>query len=166
MPEGVRSVLEMTSRDALRPAPKPDVPLRLERMRDCPASFFRYLYTEGGQQWRWVDRLGWTDDEIRAHLSQSAISMWLLTVRGTPAGYFELAQQDDGAVEIAYFGLLPEFTGAGLGRWMLTEATLTAWKLGANRVWLHTCTFDHPAALPNYLRRGFTVVREEPYAIP
>lgn len=165
MPLGIRSVLEMTSPGALRPAPSPDVPHRLDRMYDCPTSFYRYLYVEVGRPWRWVDRLPWTEEEIRAHLARPGIGLWLLTVRGTPAGYFELARHDDGAVEIAYFGLLPEFTGAGLGKWLLTEATRAAWDLGANRVWLYTCTFDHPAALPNYLRRGFTVISEEPYVV-
>jgi GNAT superfamily N-acetyltransferase len=67
----------------------------------------------------------------------------------------------DGAVEIAYFGLLPEYFGRGWDGHLLTRAVETAWGLGASRVWLHTCTLDHPAALPNYLRRGFRRVREE-----
>jgi GNAT superfamily N-acetyltransferase len=78
-----------------------------------------------------------------------------------PAGYFELRRQPDGAVEIAYFGLLPEFIGRGLGKFLLSEATRRAWELGATRVWLHTNTLDHAAALPNYLARGFSVVRTE-----
>ena len=83
--------------------------------------------------------------------------------RAAPAGYFELHAPGDGAVEIAYFGLLPEFFGRGWGGHLLTRAVDTAWSLGAARVWLHTCTLDHPAALPNYLRRGFRPVREETY---
>jgi GNAT superfamily N-acetyltransferase len=166
MPEGIRRYLEMTSPGALRPTSRPEVPLRVERMHDCPASFFRFLYEEVGRPWRWVERLAWTDNQIRAHLARPAVSMWLLTVRGTPAGYFELARGEVGAVEIAYFGLLPEFTGVGLGGWFLSEAVRTAWSLPATRVWLHTCTFDHPAALPNYLSRGFRVIREEPFVVP
>ncbi len=82
-----------------------------------------------------------------------------------PAGYFELCEHDDGAVEIVYFGLLPDFIGRGWGKYLLTGATQAAWGLGPSRVWLHTCTLDHPAALPNYLRRGFRAVREEWYAV-
>jgi GNAT superfamily N-acetyltransferase len=82
-----------------------------------------------------------------------------------PAGYFELRQHEDGSVEIAYFGLLPNFIGRGWGKYLLTRAVDTAWSLDPKRVWLHTCTLDHPAALPNYLKRGFRRVREEVYTV-
>ena len=81
----------------------------------------------------------------------------------TPLGYYELAREPDGAVEIVYFGLVAEAQGRGLGRGLLTHAVRTAWASGATRVWLHTCTLDGPAALPNYLARGFRPVREERY---
>ena len=84
-----------------------------------------------------------------------------MTVAGAPAGYFELRRDRDGGVEIAYFGLLPEFTGRGLGGHLLTAAVERAWAPGPERVWLHTNTLDHPAALPNYLKRGFTAFHSE-----
>lgn len=78
-------------------------------------------------------------------------------VSGTPAGYFELETQTDGNIEIAYFGLLPSFIGHGLGGALLTAAVERAWALGARRVWVHTCSLDHPRALPGYQARGFRV---------
>jgi hypothetical protein len=36
-----------------------------------------------------------------------------------------------------------------------------AWKLGQNRVWVHTCTLDHDAALANYKARGMVVYKTE-----
>jgi GNAT superfamily N-acetyltransferase len=87
----------------------------------------------------------------------------LLSVAGAPAGYFELESHRDGSVEVSYFGLLPEFRGRGLGKYMLTEAAQGAWAQGANRVWLHTCTLDHPGALANYLGRGFRPFKTETY---
>jgi GNAT superfamily N-acetyltransferase len=87
-------------------------------------------------------------------------------VRGAPAGFFELKAHADGGVEIAYFGLLPEFIGRGLGKHLLTEAVERAWGLGARRVWLHTCSLDDKAALPNYLARGFRPFHEETYTVP
>jgi GNAT superfamily N-acetyltransferase len=159
----VRTYLEMRSPEDLRAAPIPrDVP-RLERVEDCPVSFFRYLYAEVGRAYHWVDRLAWTDERVRAHLADPAISLWLLSWRAAPAGYFELRAHGDRSIEIAYFGLLPEFTGRGWGGYLLGRAVETAWKLEPERVWLHTCTLDHPAALPNYLKRGFRPVREEVY---
>lgn len=161
-----RTYLEMRSPDDLAAADTGERDLRLEPLAWCPASFYRYLYTEVGRAYRWHDRAHWSDPQIRTHLARDEVTVWLLTRGGAPAGYFELERHDaDNSVEIAYFGLLPEAIGRGLGRWLLTEAVRKAWTLGPERVWVHTCTLDHPAALPNYLARGFRVVREERYAV-
>jgi GNAT superfamily N-acetyltransferase len=159
----IRTYLEMSSPAELRPATSVEPEPRLERVGVCPVSFFRYLYAEVGRAFHWTDRLGWDDTRIREHLADPATSLWVLSWQGAPAGYFELRRSADGAIEIAYFGLLPEYVGRGWGGHLLTRAVETAWDLGASRVWLHTCTLDHPAALPNYLRRGFRRVREETY---
>ena len=161
-----RTYLEMTAASDLRPAPRTDPSARVERVEGSPASFYRYLYAEVGRACRWVDRLAWTDGDIRAHLATPGVSLWLLTVRAAPAGYFELKADAEGGVEIAYFGLLPEFIGRGYGKHLLTEAVERAWSLGARRVWLHTCSLDDPAALPNYLARGFRPFHEETYSVP
>ena len=159
-----RTYLQLASLAALRAAPSPDPRARVERMDGCPASFFRYLYAEVGRRYHWVDRLSWTDEEQRARLALPGVSVHLLAVAGAPAGYFELERHDgDGSVEIAYFGLLPEFLGRGLGKYLLSEAVRAGFAQGAARVWLHTCTLDDPAALPNYLARGFEPFRSETY---
>jgi ribosomal protein S18 acetylase RimI-like enzyme len=161
--EVVRTYLGMSEPGAARPAAKPDPRARVERVTGCPASFYRYLYVEVGRNYHWVDRLGWTDDEIRARLASPAVSLFLLTLAGAPAGYFELERHPDDSVEIACFGLLPEFFGRGLGKYLLSQATAAAWALEPGRVWLHTCTLDDPAALPNYLARGFRAFKRETY---
>ena len=63
----------------------------------------------------------------------------------------------DHDVEIETFGLVPEFTGKGLGGYALTLAVRQGWDLapGTRRVWLHTSSADNPNALPNFHRRGF-----------
>ena len=63
--------------------------------------------------------------------------------------------------EIAYFGLMPRFIGQGLGGWLLRKAIARAWEGESRRIWLHTCTLDHPSALPNYLRHGFVATGTE-----
>ena len=161
-----RTYLEMTAPTDLRPARSADPAARVERIEGCPASFYRYLYAEVGRAYRWTDRLAWTDEEIRAHLATPDVSVWLLTVKAAPAGFFELKTGGDGSTEIAYFGLLPEFIGRGYGKHLLTEAAERAWSTGAVRVWLHTCTLDDPAALPNYRARGFRPFKEETYNVP
>jgi GNAT superfamily N-acetyltransferase len=161
--EVTRTYLEMRSPGDLRPTPRPTDPPTLARIEACPGSFFRYLYAEVGRAYHWTDRLSWTDEQVRAHLDDPAVSLWLLTSGAAPAGYFELRTHDDRSVEIAYFGLLPEFVGRGWGGHLLTRAVETAWGMKPERVWVHTCTLDHPAALPNYLKRGFRPVRKEVY---
>jgi GNAT superfamily N-acetyltransferase len=161
--EVTRTYLEMRDPAELQAAGCEDLRICVEQLAECPVAFFRYLYVEVGRNYHWVDRLPWTDDDIVRHLSQTEISIWVMTEGSETAGYFELRRCEDGSFEIAYFGLLPGFIGRGLGKYLLTEAVEQAWAQGANRVWLHTCTLDDPAALPNYLKRGFRPFKTEQY---
>jgi GNAT superfamily N-acetyltransferase len=163
--EVTRTHVELVDRAALRAAARPDPRARVERVEGCPASFFRYLYAEVGRGWSWLERIGWSDEQIRARLSDPGVSLHLLTLAGAPAGYFELEKHPDGSVEISYFGVLHEFHGRGLGKYLLTEAVEAAWALDTSRVWLHTCTLDHPGALANYLARGFRPFKAETYEV-
>ena len=160
-----RTYLEMRAPAQLRHEPAPEPAPRVERLAQCSPELFRFLYAEVGRAFRWTDRLSWTDEQVLHHLSDPRTSIWLMSWEDTPAGYFELCQHEDGSVEIAYFGLLPDFMGRGWGKYLLSQAALAAWGLQPMRIWLHTCTLDHPAALPNYLKRGFKVVREEVYTV-
>jgi GNAT superfamily N-acetyltransferase len=160
--EVTRTYLEMISPQQLVPARERPPGVRVERVGSCPASFFRYLYVEVGRQYHWVDRLSWTDEQIRSYLA-GPVDVWVLYLDGAPGGYFELRRDPDRSVEIAYFGLLPQAIGKGLGKYLLTRAVEEAWALGPVRVWLHTCSLDHPSALSNYLKRGFQEVRREVY---
>ena len=161
--EVLRTYLELTERATSEAPVAPDPNASIERVADCPASFFRYLYVEVGRAYHWRDRLGWTDELVRDRLADPSVSLHLLSVAGAPAGYFELQRHPDHSVEIVYFGLLPEFIGRGLGRYLLGEAVAEAWRLGASRVWLHTCSLDDKAAMPNYLARGFRPFKTESY---
>lgn len=145
------------------PSPSPDA--IIERAEQCPPALWRLLYTEVGREYHWVDRLPWTDDDITRYLADPALELWVLRVEGEPAGYFELRHHDDGAVEVAYFGLRPAFTDQGLGKFMLTKAVERAWERGANRVWLHTSSLDHSSALSNCLARGFSIWKQETYDV-
>ena len=97
------------------------------------------------------------------HFASLSVELWVLYSDGAPAGFFELGQHADGSVEIVYFGIMRRYFGHGIGKHLLTCAVRAAWAMGANRVWLHTCTLDSPSALPNYLARGFDPVRTETY---
>jgi GNAT superfamily N-acetyltransferase len=161
--EVTRTYLQLSKLEDLNPALVDDSRVRIESLSECPASFYRYLYSEVGRFYHWTDRLPWTDDEIRSHLARPEITLWVMYGEGAPAGYFELERHPDGSIEIAYFGLIQEFLGRGLGKHLLTVAAEQAWRDGANRVWLHTCTLDDAAAMPNYRKRGFMPFKQETY---
>ncbi|MEI8195725.1 MAG: GNAT family N-acetyltransferase [Phycisphaerae bacterium] len=135
--------------------------LHVERAFQCAPSFYRYIYTEIGRANHWTDRLDWSDQRIRTHLGRPDISLWVVSLHGSPAGYFELVRLAEDEYEINYLGLLPDFQGRGLGKHLITAAVQTCWKLGAKRVQLDTSTLDHPAALKNYLKRGFKPYQTE-----
>jgi GNAT superfamily N-acetyltransferase len=161
--EVVRTYLELRSPAQLRPASAPASDVRFVRRDRIAIEAYRALYHDVGARLYWRDRDAWTDAQLAHHLARREITVWECLVGRDSAGYFELDRHDDGSVEIAYFGLRPEFIGRGIGKAMLTRAADEAWALGANRVWLHTCTLDSSHALPNYLARGFTEFRRETY---
>ena len=57
----------------------------------------------------------------------------MLLYKCTSTGYFELNIQDKD-VELAYFGLFPQFVGKGLGGRLLSAAIENAWGTETNRV--------------------------------
>lgn len=125
------------------------------------AAFCRFLYASVGAPWKWYMRRDWTAAQWKRHIGRESLRIWVAYLRGTPCGYFELEHHADNSTEIALFGLLPEFIGQGLGKALLQDALQTAWCSNPTRVWLHTCSLDHPQALPNYLARGMHICRKE-----
>jgi len=161
--EVVRTHLELRDLAELRPARLPAEPVALRLHRPIRASEYRALYALVGERWFWRDRLVWTEAELDRYLSSPDVHVWTLNIGGATAGYFELQHHPDDAVELMYFGLVESFIGRGLGGWLLTRAAEEAFAIGAQRVILNTCTLDSPRALPNYLARGFSIVREDRY---
>lgn len=153
--------LEMASRDAFRPADREVTGIRLRRETGADAGeLARQCYATVGGPWQWTDRAdvdaaGWAE-----WLAAEGGELWIAREGGTIAGYFVLLIRGH-EVELRYFGLAPAHIGRGIGGWLLSRAVERAWAHGPRRVTLNTCTLDGPAALPNYLARGFTVVREE-----
>lgn len=158
-----RTYLEMRSPDALVPGHPPAGDIAVRHESPCTPALYRALYLGVGAEHRWTDRAAWSDEQIAAHLARPGLGVWTLRMAGDAAGFFELEPLPDGSVQVAYFGVMPAFIGRGLGGYLLTEAVRTAWTYTPTRVWLHTCTFDHPSALPNYLARGFAVTGTEDY---
>jgi GNAT superfamily N-acetyltransferase len=134
------------------------------RVPDPSPALYRFCYRTVGAAYHWRDRWDWSDAQIREHLAGPETTLYVAHRGGEFAGWYEL-HRVDGSVEIAYFGLAPGAIGRGLGRHLLSCAVRDAWTLGATRVWLHTCTLDHPHALPNYRARGFVPYRSEQYDV-
>jgi GNAT superfamily N-acetyltransferase len=152
--------LELASPEAFRPSAR-EHRLEFRRLSAPAPEFARFLYATVGAAYGWLDRLRWSRDEWLARLGEENRELWVAYEDGAPAGYYELVKRADGGVEVDYLGLLPHAVGQGKGSLLLGEVVRRAWALGANRVYLNTCSLDHPNALKNYLARGFTVVREE-----
>ena len=124
--------------------------------------FNRFLYQFVGGSWEWSDKLPWSDDEWKAYAEKNNLRTWVAYFKGSPAGYYELQQQNGDDVEIASFGLAPKFIGKGFGGYLLSQAIKSAWEWkDTRRVWVHTCNLDHPYALPNYKARGMKVYNVE-----
>jgi GNAT superfamily N-acetyltransferase len=149
--------LELTDPARLRPPARPARrPLQVERST-APGTSER-LYRSVGAGWQWTDRLGWSAARWAAW--EAGVETHVARVDGEEAGYVELDASQPGAVEVAYFGLLPAFHGAGLGGHLLTFGLRRALEL-APRVWVHTCSLDGPHALANYQARGLELFRTE-----
>ena len=126
-------------------------------------SFYRFLYYEVGQPWNWVDRRKMSDEALQEIIQNPCVQIHVIYKKGIPAGYVELNGNVSDEIEIAYFGLMPECIGGGLGKKFLQWSILKAWSMDVQRVWLHTCTLDHPSALLLYKRMGFVAYDSEEY---
>lgn len=120
------------------------------------------MYASVGSTFSWVDRLRWTDEELYAWLTRPDVTILVLYLDGTPAGYAELvSESDEPGTEVKYIGVFPEFHGRGLGKHLLTVAVQRAFDDGASRVWLSTRSTDGPHAIANYTARGFVAYRTQ-----
>jgi len=148
--------LEMRSPEDFRPKILDRDDVRGDKVEIPTPAVNHFFFVNVGRPWKWYSRLSWTFAEWKALVGKKTVTTWIGYVKGSPFGYIELVQQDE-SVEIAFFGLLPQYIGSGLGGFLLSEAVRLAWALEPARVWVHTCTLDHKYALNNYLARGFSV---------
>ena len=159
--EMVITHLEMTSRPVRPHAPHRGEKLALMRAEQPTASFYRFLYNTVGGPWLWYERRRMDDEQLLSIIRDSRVEIYVLYVGGVPAGYSELDCREDDEVELAFFGLLPEFIGRGLGHYLLDWSVDQAWSKRPSRVWVHTCNFDHPKAVVVYQQAGFVPYHQE-----
>jgi GNAT superfamily N-acetyltransferase len=146
----VVTYLEMTERP--KPRPMPDSALRLERWREVEPARYRMLFSRVGGRWLWFSRLAMDDAKLKAAVAEVHA---VVDRSGIEVGMIELDFSQAGECLIRFLGLVPELAGRGHGRWLFAQTLALAWRPGVTRVHVNTCTLDHPAALPAYLRAGF-----------
>ncbi len=152
--------LEMSTHSK-RAIPPPRDGLSIIQAKKPTLAYYRFLYDTVGRDYHWHSRGKLADAELSALIQNPLNEVHVLHVEGTPAGFAELDRRIRDEIELVQFGLLPEFIGRGLGKFFLHWTIDRAWSYQPKRFWLHTCTLDHPAALPNYLQAGFTLYKEE-----
>ncbi len=146
--------LEMLEKPRLR-AMAP-VPFRLNRWKQPTVEKYRALFRRIGEPWLWFSRLVMADHDLIAIIHDPAIEIYAVEdPRGIEIGLLELDFRVAGEVEIGFFGLIPELSGKGHGPWLMGQALALGWRAGISRMWVHTCTLDHPGALRFYIRNGF-----------
>lgn len=160
----ITTYLEMRSPDQLRPK-RADARFQVCEQTERDWRFNRDLYFRVGEQWLWIDKRPWTDDQWNEHATAPGLWTFAGYYDQALAGYYELRRDGEDGIEIAYFGLLPGFVGRGLGGALLTSAIEEAWSrrsgIAPARVWVHSCNRDHPQALANYQARGMIVYKVE-----
>ncbi len=154
----VVTYLEMTEKPALRPVGLPETALL--RMDEPEIDWYRDLFRRIGTDWLWFARLAMPDDEMARILNDPHVEVYVVARQGCQKGLLELDFRDPENVELAYFGLVPEAIGGGLGRWLMNKAIEIVWdRPETRRLFVHTCTLDGPMALDFYRKSGFLPYR-------
>lgn len=158
----VVTYLEMTAPPTLPKFTPHGRQIAILQAREITVGYYRYLYDAVGREWMWTDRKVISDEDLSLVLRDPRVEVHVLYVDGVPAGYFELDwRTEEDTVDLAYFGLIGDFIGRGLGPFLLSHAIETAWAKEPRRMTVNTCTLDHPSALPMYQRCGFEPYRRE-----
>ncbi len=153
--------LAMFSPEQLRPIYLDDGCFQVQAVDPPDWRFNREMYCTVGEAFGWQDKRTWTDEQWRERVETTELRTFRALWGAETIGYFELRDDGLSGIEIEYFGLLPGHYGRGLGGALLTRALEEAWRLCPDRVWVHTCTLDHRAALANYEARGLRIYRTE-----
>jgi GNAT superfamily N-acetyltransferase len=154
--------LEMDARPTRPHAPAPgNIGTSILRADDPPVWYFLALYDAVGRDHAWDDLHDEAEDKLQVMLHDPAVSMYTLMAAGWPHGFFLLDWRQAGIASLAYFGLVPQALGRGLGAFLLDTAIQTAWERpGVRKMIVNTCTLDHPRALQRYQRHGFHPVAQ------
>lgn len=153
--------LEMTSPPVRPLTAAPSMPHAILRAHEPDPAFYRFLHDTIGREWLWYERRLVDDEALCRIIHDPAVEIFVLHIRGNPAGFIEIDRRAGEIADLRFLGLMPSFTGMGLGKYLLGWALEQAWRGATEKVTVNTCTFDHPRALPLYQRAGFEPVSRE-----
>lgn len=141
--------------------PDPPGAWTLRRVEAPGLDWYRDLYRRIGAEWLWFARLRMNDAELAAIIRAPRVEIHALVHDGRDEGLLELDFSETGDCELVFFGVTAELIGAGAGRFLMNRALARAWSQPISRLWVHTCTLDHPKALAFYQRAGFRPFRRQ-----
>ena len=157
-----RDFLEIKNQEDFKEVVKPSERYSIKIADPKDFQLNKFFYKNIGKDYEWVDRLVRADLDWIDYVSNKKLFTYILKDKNEIAGYFELiVSEDNREAEIAYFGILEEYFGKKLGGYLLSEAINCSFNMGAERVWVHTCSLDHKNALKNYLARGMKNFKSE-----
>ena len=157
-----RNFLDINSISDLISVGKPKQNIHIKLLNQTDFQLSKFLYKQIGKKYFWFDRLIWTDKEWIKYISNPSLYTYVLYVENEVAGYFEIFHHKNrNEIELTYLGLLEEYIQKKLGGYLLSEALKISWSYNVQRVWVHTCSLDHPNAIKNYLARGMKVFKNE-----
>jgi ribosomal protein S18 acetylase RimI-like enzyme len=157
-----RYYLEITSIDKLKDKQKPIDNLKIDLLKSENFELNKFFYKQIGKKYQWVDRLAWSDATWQKYTANKNLKTYVLKENNNLIGFFELIYNNEAFdCEIAYFGIFEEFFSKGYGGYLLSEAIKLGFQSNVKRVWVHTCSLDHPNAILNYKSRGMQVFKNE-----
>jgi ribosomal protein S18 acetylase RimI-like enzyme len=158
----IRSYLHISSKNHLIKSSCKEKNLEVYLEKKPTPDLCKFFYKEVGKDFFWRDRLKWSNQDWLNYINNDFFKLYILKHNNKLAGYYELLYDPRAlSMEIPYFGIFKEFFGKGIGGYLLTNAILNSFNQNVDKVWVHTCTLDHPNALKNYLARGMKVFKTE-----
>jgi GNAT superfamily N-acetyltransferase len=132
------------------------------RKIDTPAlDWYRDIFRRVGEEWLWFSRARLNDAELAAVIHAPGVEVYALVADSRDEGLLELDFREPGQCELVYFGVTAKLIGTGAARFLMNRALERVWSRNIRRLWVHTCTLDHPSALAFYQRSGFRPFRSQ-----
>jgi len=159
--EVTRYYLKIESLNNLKDFHEKKEDFTIHKEKELDIGFVKFLYKEIGKDFHWRDRLIWSDQDWYNFISRADYQLYTLRTLNDLIGYYEVLSDKEKNFEISYFGIFRKYFGKKIGSYLLSHAIKNLFNQGAKKIWVHTCTLDHPNALNNYLSRGMEVYKEE-----